>query len=71
MNYIQVEEDKWYHFTRKDGLICCHCSLVHELQLKIEDGKIYIKFKVNDKETALRRRGKEVKKSIRKISKKL
>lgn len=71
MNYIQVVEEKWYHFTRKDGLICCDCSLVHDLQFKIKDDKIYIKFKVNDKETALRRRGKEVKKSIRKISKKL
>lgn len=71
MNYIQVEEHKWYHFTREDGLICCHCSLVHNLKFKIENGKIYIKFKVNDKETALRRRGKENIKTLKKIVKNL
>jgi len=57
-NYIQVEEDKWYHFTRKDALVCCDCSLTHKLQFKIENGKIYIKFKVDSRATSAYRRKK-------------
>lgn len=70
-NYISVEPNKWYYFARKDGLICCDCSLVHTMQFKIKDKKIYIKFDRDDRATAGYRRSREVKKNIKDIAKKL
>jgi len=62
---ILTEENKWYHFTRKDSLICCDCSLAHNLEFKIKDKKIYIKLKRDDRTTSALRRNKEAKKTIR------
>jgi hypothetical protein len=70
-NYIQTEEGKWYHFTRKDNLVCCDCCLSHKIRFKIVDGKIYIKFLRDDRATAGYRRNKEAQKTIKSISKKL
>ena len=66
-NYIQTFEGKWYDFNRNDTLICCDCSLVHKLQFKIVNGKIFIKFKRDNRATAAYRKGKEVKSKIKKL----
>lgn len=70
-NYIVTEEDKWYHFTRKDSLICCDCSLAHRLHFKIVKGKIYIKLTRDERATASYRKGKEAKKVLKEIVDKL
>jgi len=68
---IQVEEGKWYHFTRKDDLVCCDCCLAHKLEFKIKNDKIYIKFYRNDRATAQYRKGIKNKKTLKAIVKKL
>lgn len=53
---VQMYEDSWYldKFTRHE---CCGCSLVHETEYKVENGRIFTRWKVNDKETkALRKK---------------
>jgi hypothetical protein len=47
---VQMYEDSWYldKFTRHE---CCGCSLVHETEFKVENGRIFTRWKVNEKET--------------------
>ena len=66
-NYIQVEEGKWYLTEKDSTFICCDCSLVHEIKFKIIGGRIFSKWKRNDRKTAGYRKGKEVKKIIKKL----
>lgn len=68
--FIQTEEGKWYHFTRKDDLVCCDCCLAHKLEFKIVDGKIYIKFWRDDRATASYRKGRNNRKILKNIAKK-
>jgi hypothetical protein len=35
---------------------CCDCALVHDLQVRLEDGKIFISFTRNNRATAQLRR---------------
>lgn len=66
---IQVEEDKWYHFARKDNLVCCDCNLSHSLVFQIKNKKIYIKFKRDERATAAFRRSKLSQKTIKNLLK--
>lgn len=52
---VQMYEDSWYldKFTRHE---CCHCSLVHETEFKVENGRIFTRWKVNEKETKEQRK---------------
>jgi len=71
MKTEQLEDDKWYRFSKTDYLLCCDCSLFHILKIKIIDGKIFMKWIRDDKATASYRRSKKVKQIIKKIAKKL
>lgn len=59
---IQVKSGKWYAFGHGPPLTeqCCDCGLVHDTTLKTElkNGKLHlwVKWTVNDKETARARR---------------
>lgn len=68
---IQIEEDKWYPLTNNETIICCDCCLVHKIKLGKKNGKLYAKWKRDDKLTGLYRRGKEAKLTIKNIAKKL
>ena len=68
---LQIEDSKWYHVARTDTFICCDCSLVHKMTFKIKDGKIYAKWVRDDRATAGYRKGREVKKVLKTIAKKL
>jgi hypothetical protein len=48
-------EDAWYldKFTRHE---CCSCSLTHTVEYKVENGRIFTRWKVNDKETKAQRK---------------
>jgi hypothetical protein len=53
-----IEQGKWYELPPEFAIACCHCSLVHEWCVKIRNGKICAKWKVDNKSTAQGRRHK-------------
>lgn len=65
--YEQVIEGKWYETPRNSTFICCDCCLVHKIQFKLEKGKLYSKWKRDDRSTAGYRRAKEARKIIKKL----
>ena len=52
---VQMYEDAWYldKFTKHE---CCHCALIHDTEYKIENGRIFTRWKVNEKETKEQRK---------------
>jgi hypothetical protein len=52
---VQMYDDAFYldKFTKHE---CCHCALVHDTEYKVEGGKIFTRWKVNDKETKAQRK---------------
>lgn len=49
---VQIVDGTWYELGDFDRDICCGCSLVHDLQYKMEKGRIKFRAKVNERETA-------------------
>ncbi len=49
---VQVTDGVWYELGDFDRDICCHCSLVHLTEYKVEKGRILFRTKVDHKETA-------------------
>ena len=52
---VQMYDDKWY-LEKFDGHVCCDCLLAHDVEYKIENGRIYTQWKRNDKDTRRERR---------------
>jgi hypothetical protein len=52
---VQMYDDKFYldKFSQHE---CCHCSLVHDTEFKVENGRIFTRWKVNDKATKAQRK---------------
>ena len=55
---IQIESGRWYAvafggepFTEE----CCHCGLVHRTRYKVENGKFWVQYTVDQKLTRLAR----------------
>lgn len=53
---------KWY-LDKFDRHECCECGLVHDVKYTVENGRIFTRWKVNDKETdkarkSLKKQGK-------------
>jgi len=54
-----LEEEKWFDVTDGWYLSCCSCGLVHEIEFKVEEGKIYVRVFRKERATAQRRRFKK------------
>lgn len=39
----EVEEGEWYQPTSKHRERCCDCGLIHIVEYKVEDGKIWMR----------------------------
>jgi hypothetical protein len=52
---VQMYEDSFYldKFVKHE---CCHCALVHDTEYKVENGRIFTRWKVNEKETKEQRK---------------
>jgi hypothetical protein len=52
---VTMWDGSWYldKFIKHE---CCHCALVHDVEYKVENGRIFTRWKVNDKETKQLRR---------------
>lgn len=59
--YSDWEDGEWEHMPlkHKHRIMCCDCGLVHEVTVKVVDGKIMMRMKRNDKATAAARRKKK------------
>jgi len=57
MKYETTERDKWIR-PIKTGykMACCDCGLVHEIDFKIEDDRVWIRSRRNNRSTAMIRR---------------
>jgi hypothetical protein len=57
MKYAQVVEGEWIE-PRMTGykMGCCDCGLVHEIDFKINNGRVLIRARRNNRSTALMRR---------------
>lgn len=54
-NIVQMYEDRWY-LDKFLQHVCCHCSLVHDVAYKVENGRIFTTWKVNEEETKIQRK---------------
>lgn len=48
-------DDAWY-LDKFDQHECCGCSLTHDVEYKIERGRIFTRWRVNEKATRAARR---------------
>ena len=48
---VQINDGSWYLLSDYTRDVCCDCSLVHDVDYKIENGKILVKTTVNRRET--------------------
>lgn len=58
---IQITDGSWYELGDFDRDICCGCSLVHDTEFKLENGRILFRAKVNTRETAKLRKAAGIK----------
>ena len=59
--YIQIVDGEWIEIPFKGfSMECCNCSLVHTLNFKVEDGRLFIKSKQDKKSTKQRRNLKNI-----------
>lgn len=56
MQIEQIEDGKWYRLTACERLICCDCGLAHDMDLKRIKGKLYARWRRNERSTAAVRR---------------
>ena len=56
MQTEQIEEGKWYRLTAKERIVCCDCGLAHDVTLKRIDGKLYARWRRNDRSSAATRK---------------
>ena len=54
---VQIIDGSWYAlghgFTHED---CCGCGLSHRIDYKLEDGRIFVRYRVDHKRTRENRR---------------
>lgn len=56
VKYQQVEDGIWYHQPKKDKTACCDCGLVHDVEWRMKNGKLEMRFFRNNRATAQVRR---------------
>ena len=52
---VQMYEDRWY-LDKFDQHECCLCGAQHEVRYLIENGRIFTRWKLDDKATAANRK---------------
>jgi hypothetical protein len=57
----QIWDGVWFHAERSFRLVCCHCSLVHDVDIRLKKTKkgyikVEMKMSQHPKSTAARRR---------------
>lgn len=70
MKYSKVKDGEWVESVVEEGykMACCDCGLVHKVDFKIEDNRVWIKMNRDYRATAAVRR--ETQKRIRKENEK-
>ena len=48
---VTITDGSWYVLGDYTRDVCCHCSLVHDMDYKVENGKIMVRTVVNTRET--------------------
>lgn len=57
MRYEQAVDNKWVRPIRRGyRMKCCDCSLVHEIDFSVEDGRAIFRARRNNRATAAARR---------------
>jgi hypothetical protein len=57
-SYPTIKSGQFIETGVRYRMACCDCGLVHELEFKIENGKVYMRaFRNNRSTSALRRNG--------------
>lgn len=60
MKYEEVRHNEWTELGwKRQDLICCDCLLIHEIDFKIKDGKLFARFRRNEKSTTQLRKHKK------------
>lgn len=54
-NPVVMNDGSWY-LDKFDKHECCDCSLVHDVEYRVERGRIFTKWRRNDKETRASRK---------------
>lgn len=58
--YYHVTDNEEIEVALKDfKLICCSCNLVHKINFRIKKGRLFLKFKLDNRSTASFRRKKK------------
>jgi hypothetical protein len=55
----QVLEGRWMEWTKREQWICCDCNLVHTVEHRERDGKLEVRFLLENRSTAAYRRTKK------------
>ena len=53
-NGFTLHEGEWIYLPRRTRwkLACCDCNLVHDVERRIEGGRLYVRLYRDEKETA-------------------
>lgn len=52
---VQMYEDKWY-LDKFTSHVCCECSAEHITEYKVENGRIFTRWRLDEKATAANRK---------------
>jgi hypothetical protein len=52
---IQITDGSWYRVKGYTHSQCCGCALVHKEEFKLENGELYFRVTVDEKETEAQR----------------
>jgi hypothetical protein len=52
---VQINDGSWYRVKGYTHSQCCGCGLVHKEEFKLENGELYFRVTVDEKETAAQR----------------
>lgn len=58
IKYYHATDGEWIHIAKRYRDQCCHCGLVHDMEIRLTGKKLEIRATVNSRATAAIRRGK-------------
>ncbi len=53
---VQTEPGKWYRFDSEELTECCDCSLIHHVEYRFENGRMFWRAKVDRRATNAKRK---------------
>lgn len=57
---VEMYDGKWY-LEKFEKHQCCDCALVHEVDYKVENGRLFTQWKRNEEETKAERKRLRIK----------